>query len=300
MNNEEKKERAKKAVSLLPDRSYLVDFGPVTMVVKVMRDDVPVPDLEFFIYDTIYQQLEETTRYLPILRNTDCYDKSKQSQYDAIAKDTVPGKMVAAVMNCNDPELTPMAAVAGAMSDYLVERLAEMGATKIFVNNGGDVALRLAPHESLTVAVLHDMHHDGRRSILRITGEDGIGGIATSGVGGRSLTLGIANGVTVLGKTGAEVDALATSLANKSFLPLPGVERRLASEIDPTTDIGHLEVVTAVPLLSKDDAMRSAAQVAEAAVPFLNNGTLRGISIAVQDIIELHPHDFFTTHMVER
>ena len=298
MNNEEKKERAKKAVSLLPDRSYLVDFGPVTLVVKVMRDDVPVPDLEFFIYDTIYQQLEETTRYLPILRNTDCYDKSKQSQYDAIAKDTVPGKMVAAVMNCNDPELTPMAAVAGAMSDYLVERLAEMGATKIFVNNGGDVALRLAPHESLTVAVLHDMHHDGRRSILRITGEDGIGGIATSGVGGRSLTLGIANGVTVLGKTGAEVDALATSLANKSFCRCL-VERRLASEIDQRQTSVTWKLLLLFPF-SADDAMRSAAQVAEAAVPFLNNGTLRGISIAVQDIIELHPHDFFTTHMVER
>ena len=194
----------------------------------------------------------------------------------------MPGRMVNAVQNSADCQLTPMAAVAGSMSDYLADLLMDMGATKVFVNNGGDIALRLAPGEFITAAILHDMHHDGRRSILRLTSEDGIGGIATSGVGGRSFTLGIASGVTILSANCATADALATSLANKSYLPLPGVERRFASEIDPTSDIGNLQVVTSVPLLTNEEAKRSVDQVIVAATPFIEQGYMQGISIAVQ------------------
>ncbi len=153
--------------------------------------------------------------------------------------------------------VTPMAAVAGAVADEIAEAMwAAAPLERLFVNNGGDIALRLAPGQGCTVAMAA---HGGARlgNVCAVAG-DGIGGIATSGRHGRSLSLGIADSVTVLAADAADADAAATLIANAVDLPgHPAISRAPACSLDPDSDLGARRVVTGVGVLAS-------AEVAEA------------------------------------
>ena len=86
---------------------------------------------------------------------------------------------------------------------------------------------------------------------LTIKAQDQVGGICTSGFGGRSFTLGVAEAVTVLAKTAATADAFATHLANHTRVDSPRIQRKLAGEIDPFSDIAQLAVTTQVGSLTQ-------------------------------------------------
>ncbi len=74
--------------------------------------------------------------------------------------------------------------------------------------------------------------------------DDPARGAATSGRGGRSLSLGIADAVTVLAASAAAADAAATLVANAVDLPgHPAVRRGPASAEDPDSDLGERLVV---------------------------------------------------------
>jgi len=146
--------------------------------------------------------------------------------------------------------VTPMAAVAGAVADEIATAMwAAAPLERLFVNNGGDIALRLAPGQGYRVAMA--AHGGARLGELRLTAEDGIRGIATSGRHGRSLSLGIADSVTVLAATTAAADAAATLIANAVDLPgHPAITRGPACSLDPDSDLGAREVVTGVGALT--------------------------------------------------
>jgi len=72
-------------------------------------------------------------------------------------------------------------------------------------------------------------------------------GIATSGWGGRSFSLGIADSVTVLAATAAQADVAATLIANRVNLDHPAVVRRPANSLRDDTDLGDRLVTVDVP-----------------------------------------------------
>ena len=86
---------------------------------------------------------------------------------------------------------------------------------------------------------------------MRLEGGCGVGGIATSGARGRSFSLGIADAVSVLGRTAAAADAAATLIANAVNIPSPAVARRPARELDPDSDLGDRLVTVAVGALTE-------------------------------------------------
>src|SRR4029077_17857594 len=91
-------------------------------------------------------------------------------------------------------------------------------------------------------------------------------GIATSGKGGRSFSLGIADAVTVLAETAAKADAAATVIANAVNLEDEQIQRAPARSIDPDSDLGDLPVTVAVGALAPDvvrRALDAGAMVAE-------------------------------------
>lgn len=151
--------------------------------------------------------------------------------------------------------ITAMAAVAGSVADHLVAPfVAEPGVVRAFVNNGGDIALHLAPGARFEVGVCADLARglaghapDGRFAITR---DLPVRGIATSGWRGRSFSLGIADAVTVLAATGAEADAAATVIANAVDVASPAVVRRPANAVRDDSDLGERLVVVAVGALS--------------------------------------------------
>ncbi len=170
--------------------------------------------------------------------------------------------------------VTPMAAVAGAVADEIAAAMwAAAPLERLFVNNGGDIALRLVPGRTYTVAMA--AHGGARLGEVRIAAGDGIGGIATSGRHGRSLSLGIANSVTVLARDAAAADAAATLIANAVDLPgHPAITRAPARSIQPDSDLGAREVVTGVGALT-------AAEVAEA----LARGLARADGMSARGLI---------------
>lgn len=139
--------------------------------------------------------------------------------------------------------ITPMAAVAGAVADEMLQALIR-GRTldKAYVNDGGDIAIHLTPGHELRAGIFAQ----GLDGVARLTAARPVRGIATSGRGGRSFSLGIADSVTVLAATAAAADAAATLIANAVNVDHPAVERRAARDLDPDSDLGDLPVTVAV------------------------------------------------------
>ena len=178
--------------------------------------------------------------------------------------------------------VTRMAAVAGAVADEILAAMrAAAPLRRAFVNNGGDIALRLAPGETCRGAMAGVTGADLGR--VTVAASDGIGGIATSGSGGRSLSFGIADSVTVLARTAAGADVAATLIANAVDLPAhPGIERRPADQLYPDSDLGPRLVVTAVPRLSAEER-RIALQAGSArAQDWLAAGRISGAALFLQ------------------
>jgi ApbE superfamily uncharacterized protein (UPF0280 family) len=125
---------------------------------------------------------------------------------------------------------------------------------RAYVNNGGDIAVALAPGEALRIGMVDRPDRPGLFGSLLLSAEQPVRGIATSGWRGRSFSLGIADAVTVLADTAAMADAAATIIANAVDLPgHPAIERRPARALAPDNDLGDRLVTVAVGALSERD-----------------------------------------------
>lgn len=162
----------------------------------------------------------------------------------------VARRMEAAVAPLSARFITPMAAVAGAVAEEILRAmLTGRSLRKAYVNNGGDIALHLAPGETISATVAGTGH--GFADRLAVHAGDGVGGIATSGWRGRSFSLGIADAVTVLAQTAAQADAAATLIANAVDLPgHPAITRVPACDLASDSDLGERLVTGAVGPLS--------------------------------------------------
>ena len=113
------------------------------------------------------------------------------------ASGAVARRMHDACAIAGDRFVTPMAAVAGAIADHVLAAMMTgphaATATKISVNNGGDIAFWTGAGATTQAAIAGPLHGG-----ITLAGPTGWRGLATSGHGGRSLSPGIADSVTVL------------------------------------------------------------------------------------------------------
>ncbi len=106
----------------------------------------------------------------------------------------------------------PMAAVAGAIAEFVGKELLELS-PEVIVENGGDIYLKSATDRLIGI-------YAGKSPLtgkvgLEISGKDTPLGICTSsGTVGHSLSLGQADAVIVLSKSTALADAAATAIGN--------------------------------------------------------------------------------------
>jgi uncharacterized protein len=130
-------------------------------------------------------------------------------------------RMLAACRPHDRSFITSMAAVAGAVADELLAAMLwGRHLDKTYVNNGGDIALHIAPGERLDVGLVADVASRALAGRMAIDASWPVRGIATSGWRGRSFSLGIADAATVLASDAAAADAAATLVAN-AVDPLP-------------------------------------------------------------------------------
>jgi hypothetical protein len=106
----------------------------------------------------------------------------------------------------------PMAAVAGAIAQYVGRGLLEY-TNEVIVENGGDLYLKA--ERPLTVSIFAGDSPLSERIGLRIATEQMPVGVCTSsGRIGHSLSMGVSHAVSILAASGALADGAATALAN--------------------------------------------------------------------------------------
>lgn len=260
-----------------------MEYGPVSMVIGGWRHGKPLSAELDEAADVAARHLEELSRMPDRTRIIASRGREKDVE-NAEASHLPPVfcHMCAAVEATGDSSLTPMAAVAGAIADLTVESLRSRGATKAFANNGGDIALEVGPGEKIVVGIVSSLATGKITHTLTLTGEEGIGGVATSGFGGRGFTKGVADAVAVLSRNARLADACATLVANATLIEAPEILQVKAETLDPQTDLAGQMVTKKVQPLSPaliDKALRGGR---ESALWLIEKGLIKGAFIFVQ------------------
>jgi hypothetical protein len=263
-------------VEALPNGSVLVDCGPMRMFISASENGRPLVELAQEGAHLALRVLEDLAESLPVIKK-----KAGELQLEKHFPDVVR-RMIEVTQQMEEPDLTPLAAVAGAASDVVADFIFVQGGSKIIVDNGGDIAIRLREGEMAKVGVKTDIHASRPSYMIAIDSTMGIGGVATSGLGGRSFTKGIASAATVLSKTATLADAAATVIGNFTNVDDPKIRRTLAERIYPDTDISGAWVTTEVRRLSPKKIEEALKHGLSKANHIYKKNLVRGALIAVK------------------
>jgi len=242
--------REQAQVRLLPDghRLYLHD-GPIDIVLEAFGTKADVQAAYSAAAQRFSTVLDELCDELPTLRQTPGEDTCGLT--GAIAQ-----RMLAAVLAYRTSTfITPMAAVAGAVAEEILLAMTHAATLeRAYVNDGGDIALHLAPGQNFVVGMVDFPDQPSLFGSAVLDASQPVRGIATSGWRGRSFSLGIADAVTVLADRAAVADAAATIIANAVDLPgHPEIVRVAARELAPDNDLGELPVTQGVGDLTQEE-----------------------------------------------
>ncbi|PBB45148.1 hypothetical protein CK222_01115 [Mesorhizobium sp. WSM3866] len=235
---------------LADGRRLHLNHGPIDLIVEAFGDAAERRAACAQAVARFQTILTELVEELPELRRP-------ASLTPSVFAGPTARRMEAAVAPLAECFITPMAAVAGSVADeVLAALLAGRLLERAYVNNGGDSAIHLGKGGTITLAIAGTGH--GMADRITIRAEDGVRGVATSGWRGRSFSLGIADAVTVLARTGAEADAAATLIANAVDLPgHPAVHRVPARDLSPDSDLGERLVTQGVGGLAPGEVARA-------------------------------------------
>jgi len=262
--------------TLLPDGRLHLQHGPIDIVAEAFGEAwevVAAFEQATARFATVLQSLVDE---LPILRTP--VGRTMPQVAGPIAR-----RMVEAVWPYRRVYITPMAAVAGSVADELLAAmLAGRKLARAYVNNGGDIALHLAPGEMLRLGVVANQDRPSIDARAEIRAEHPVRGVATSGWRGRSQSLGIADAVTVLAATAAIADAAATMVANAVNVDHPAVIRWPARSLRDDSDLGDLPVTVDVGLLAKPAIRAALDRGAARASGLIRRGLIQGAWLALQ------------------
>jgi ApbE superfamily uncharacterized protein (UPF0280 family) len=266
-------------IRMLPDgRRLHMQDGPIDVIVEAFGELSEIEVAYRAGAERFVGVLDELCGELEFLRRPACEDGDLPS--GPIAR-----RMLAAVRPyASQTFITPMAAVAGAVAEEILEvMIAAAKLSRAYVNDGGDIALHLAPGEKFVVGMVERPDRASLFATTTIESCDTIRGIATSGWRGRSFSLGIADAVTVLANTASMADAAATVVASAVDLPgHPRVGRVRACDLAPDSDLGELLVTQSVGELKPTeigDALEAGIRVAES---LCSLGLIRAAALNLQ------------------
>jgi len=252
-----------------PDGRWHFQHGPIDLIIGIDGDAAAVEAAGMRMWKRFQTVLMELVSELKLLR-------SPVQEADGVAG-PVARRMIAACWPHRGQFITPMAAVAGAVADELIDELRGMSAIRrAFVNNGGDIALHLL---------------DGD---FEISADTQVRGIATSGWRGRSFSLGIADSVTVLARTAAEADASATMIANAVNVEDRAIIREPAAQLKDDTDLGDRLVTVEVGSLSPAKVEQALDAGQAHARHLLTACTISGAVICLQGRVQIVGDEYLT------
>jgi ApbE superfamily uncharacterized protein (UPF0280 family) len=238
------KERAQ--INRLPDGRLHFHDGPIDLIVEAFGAADEVNAAYRAAAERFVTVLDELCAELSVLRQPARIG-------DSLPVGVIARRMAEAVAPYSERNfITPMAAVAGAVAEEIISSMTcAASLSRAYVNNGGDIALHLAPGEHFVVGMVERPDRPSLFGKVGLHSSDLVRGIATSGWRGRSFSLGIADAVTVLADRAAMADAAATIIANAVDLPgHPAITRIPACDLAPDSDLGDWLVTRAVGDLS--------------------------------------------------
>ena len=240
--------------ALLDDGRWHFQHGPIDLVIGADGDAGALSAAHDAAWQRFQTVLPELVAELPTLR--------MPVRGPCPLQGVVARRMWNACRPHHSAFITPMAAVAGSVAQELIGCYARDGVNRAWVNNGGDIALHLAPGASVRVGLFADLarldptdigvdgHFDVRHAMP-------VRGVATSGWRGRSFSLGIADSVTVLARTAAQADAAATMIANAVNVLDARIRRAPANTLKDDSDLGEIAVTVDVPPLPVELVQRA-------------------------------------------
>jgi ApbE superfamily uncharacterized protein (UPF0280 family) len=265
---------------MLPDgRRLHLQHGPIDLVIDASgpRDEVAAAYRQAIKrFRTVLAELVDELR--------DLRKPAGPELSEADFRSPAARRMARAVRAHAGTFITPMAAVAGAVADEILAAMRDgRELTRAYVNNGGDIALHLAPGESYAAGLVSRPDDPRPAGKCTVTHDMPVRGIATSGRSGRSFSLGIADAVTVLAHNAAAADAAATLIANAVTVDHPSIRRAAAETLDPDGDLGKLLVTTAVGPLDDDAVSAALAGGVATATRMAGSGVVHGAVLCLNE-----------------
>ena len=264
------------------DRLYLQN-GPIDIIAHVAAPE----EIRLHLYSCAKNRfntiLDELVAELDLLR-------LPWSINNPVPQGSIALKMLAAVSD-SQVFITPMAAVAGSVADEVLNTLLFEAKKedsflkhiqKMYVNNGGDIAFWLNQGSSYSLGVVDNTEIPELNTKVCLPYESPVRGIATSGWRGRSLSLGIADAVTVLAGSASIADVAATLIANDVNIKYQGIEKRPASEVKDDSDLGRIPVTVHVPPLPEEQTSTELHQGLRTARKFIKSGKIEAAYLSLQ------------------
>ena len=277
----------------LPDGRWHWQHGPIDLVIGADGDVAAVAAADAAAWASFQGLLAELVRELPLLRQPVATAPTTNPLRGPVAR--CMWAACAPLREAADGYLTPMAAVAGSVAQALIAHYWRPGIQRAWVNNGGDIALHLAPGATVRVGLFADLARlDADTLAATATGPlrtdaaftvraaVAIRGVATSGWRGRSHSRGIADSVTVLAATAAMADAAATVIANRVDVDHPAIGRQPARSLRDDSDLGELLVTVRVPPLPQAQVQAALQQGLACARQLQRQGLLSAALLACQ------------------
>ncbi len=276
------------------NRSLLVENGPMRLVIQAWngsRFDMAAAKQAGEVAFACLEQVA-VCRNLLRHRSEHLLEKLDPQAFP------VPVQMVKHTLAFDAPDLTPMAAVAGSIADRVADFLFQKGVSKVIVDNGGDIAVRLSGDETARVGVRSDITRPDITHVILLDSRCPSWGVNTSGLGGRSFTRGIASAATVVAQTSGRADAAATDLANACFCEDEGIVQVPASRLDPMTDIPDIPVTVQVKDLKPETIARSLERSLVRATGYVETGLIMGAIITAggKTVHTILPPDILKMH----
>jgi ApbE superfamily uncharacterized protein (UPF0280 family) len=230
MNSKKRKKISPESYQVRTYRQDITAEGLVSTFVSVKETDLHIMasrDVEPEALDLVHQYRNQLENY--IVGRPEFLTSLVPLDANLLAPPIVKQMLQAA----RDADVGPMAAVAGAIAEFVGRGLLDHGIDEVIVENGGDIFMKR--NQECISAIFAGQSPLNQKVGIKIAQEDmPIGMCTSSGSVGHSLSLGQADSVTVLAGSTLLADAAATRIGNEVSTNVSGRGIKNALEVAKT------------------------------------------------------------------
>ncbi len=265
--------------SLIEDDKLFIENGPTNIIAEVFSSEKKE------IYDLI---CEYSSKFLKDL-SLEIETLKKPTYQKNTFVSEIANTMFESTQLFLPNFITPMASVAGSISELLLLKVLEkFDVNKMYINNGGDISLYINKNDKFNFSI------GGETSfVVEYADTNGFGGIATSGWKGRSFSMGIADSVTVIAEKASVADAAATIIGNHIDLKNSNkIKKIAANNLYEETDLNDKLITVSVENLTENEIRQAMSRGRNISEDYISKNLIKTVIINLQDNILILGHKF--------